>query len=394
MIVKSCLEISAERLTGNYRALVEVAGKDLPMMAVIKANAYGHGLTQCAPVLIQAGAQWLGIADATEGAVVRAVVGETPRILVMSGLQPEDAEAIVQHRLTPVVWTRDQMEWLLKAVRQQGVSAPFNVHLEIDTGMARQGVAPGEELHTLLAWLTKQKTLRVEGVMTHFASAEVADSALTLAQRERFEQALSTIAVAGLRPSWVHAANSSTIDNSSAHGRDCGSLIWLRQAAAAIGAQAMARTGIALYGYCLPVEGAESLAQSKLMPVMTWKSRIIAIRNVNAGDTVGYNATYAAPYAMRLALLPIGYSDGLRRELSSTNAAPGGWVTVRGKRANIIGRVSMNLTVVDVTGIPDAGVNDEVVLLGDGVTADDHAHLAHTISYEILCGIRGEPRLV
>ncbi|HZY63992.1 MAG TPA: alanine racemase [Edaphobacter sp.] len=392
--MKSCLEISADRLAGNYRALVEVAGADMPVMAVIKANAYGHGLAQCAPVLIQAGAQWLGIADATEGAAVRAMVGEAPRILVMSGLQPEDAEAIVRHRLTPVVWTRDQIEWLAEAARQQRAGAPFNVHLEIDTGMARQGVAPGEELHSLLTWLTEQKALHVEGVMTHFASAEVADSALTLAQRERFEQALSAIAAAGLRPSWVHAANSSTIDNSSSHGRDCGSLIWLRQAAAAIGAQAMARTGIALYGYCLPVEGAESLAQPKLRPVMTWKSRIIAIRNVNAGDTVGYNAAFTAPHAMRLALLPVGYSDGLRRELSSTNSIPGGWVIVRGKRANIIGRVSMNLTVVDVTEISDAEVNDEVVLLGNGITADDHARLAHTISYEILCGIQGESRLV
>lgn len=386
--MKSWLEISAERLAGNYRALAEVAGEDMPVMAVIKANAYGHGLAECAPVLVSAGAGWLGVADATEGAAVRAAVGDAVRILVMSGLQPEDAETIVRHRLTPVVWTRQQMEWLVEVAEREGARG-FDVHLEIDTGMARQGVAHGEKLRALLAWLVAQKALRVEGVMTHFASAEVADSSLTLRQRERFEQALGAIGEAGLRPTYVHAANSSTIDNSGASGRDCGSLVWLRHVAAAAGAQPMARTGIGLYGYCLPVEGAEALAQPRLRPVMTWKTRVIALRDIGAGETVGYNATFTAPRPMRLALLPVGYSDGVRRELSSTNEEPGGWVMIRGKRADIVGRVSMNLTVVDVTGIAGVAVNDEVVLLGDGVTADDHARLAETISYEILCGVRG-----
>lgn len=386
--MKSWLEISAERLAGNYRALAEVAGEGMPVMAVIKANAYGHGLAQCAPVLVEAGAAWLGVADATEGAAVRAAVGDAVRILVMSGVQPEDAETIVRQRLTPVVWTLEQMRWLVEAAEREGTSA-FDVHLEIDTGMARQGIAAGEDLRALLAWLAAQKTLRVEGVMTHFASAEVANSSLTLAQRKRFEQALGAIGEAGLRPVYLHAANSSTIDNSGASGRDCGSLVWLRQVAATAGAKPMARTGIGLYGYCLPVEGAEALAQSRLRPVMTWKTRVIALRGIEAGDTVGYNATFTAPHPMQLALLPVGYSDGVRRELSSTNAKPGGWVMIRGKRADIVGRVSMNLTIVDVTEIEGVAVNDEVVLLGDGVTADDHARLAHTISYEILCGVRG-----
>jgi alanine racemase len=121
---------------------------------------------------------------------------------------------------------------------------------------------------------------------------------------------------------------------------------------------------------------------------MTWKTRVLDVREVAAGETVGYNATFTAPGPMRLALLPVGYADGLRRELSSTNAKPGGWAMVRGGRAGIVGRVSMNLTMVDVTGIDGVRVGDEVVLLGDGVTADDHARIAGTISYEILCGVR------
>jgi alanine racemase len=123
---------------------------------------------------------------------------------------------------------------------------------------------------------------------------------------------------------------------------------------------------------------------------MTWKTRVLDVREVRAGDSIGYNSTFTARVPMRLALLPVGYADGLRRSLSSTNARKGGWVMVRGARAPIVGRVSMNLTMVDVSGIDDVAIGDEVALLGDRVTADDHARLAGTISYEILCGIRSD----
>jgi alanine racemase len=159
----------------------------------------------------------------------------------------------------------------------------------------------------------------------------------------------------------------------------------------------MVRAGIALYGYCLPIEAADSDVQAQvrqdLQPVMTWKTPVIGLRAVQAGATVGYNATFTARRPMRLALLPIGYADGLRRELSGSDARLGGWGMVQGQRAAIIGRVSMNLTVVDVTEIHGVSVGDEVVVLGDGITADDHARLAHTISYEIVCGVRASPYL-
>jgi alanine racemase len=394
--VKSWLEISEERLAANFRALGRVAGDGIAVLAVVKADAYGHGATVCAPALARAGAEWLGVTDAAEGAVVRGALAGAAgqvKILVMSGMLEEDAATIVRHRLTPIVWTRQEAEWLAAEVRRQG-AAPLDVHLEIDTGMARQGVVPGEELRSLLEWLAAQRELRLDGVMTHFASAEVADSPLTLRQRERFEQALGEVAAAGLHPAWVHAGNSSTIDNSSACGGDCGSLVWLREVAARSGARAMIRAGLALYGYCLPVEGAKALAEPALRPVMTWKARVIGVREVVAGDTVGYNAIFTATHPMRLALLPVGYADGLRRELSGSDSTPGGWAMLRGQRARIVGRVSMNLTIVDVTEIPGVAVGDEAVLLGDGVTADDHARLAHTIAYEIVCGMRAELRLV
>jgi len=396
--VKSWVEISEERLAANYGALAGVAGDEVAVLAVVKADAYGHSAKVCAPVLARAGAEWLGVTDAEEGVAVRTAVAGTsqrrqPRIMVMSGPLREDAEAIVQNELTPVVWTRQQMEWLADAVARLGAE-PLAVHLEIDTGMARQGVAPGAELRELLRWLAGQRGLRLDGVMTHFASSEVADSPLTLQQRVRFEQALGEVASAGLGPVWVHAGNSSTVDNSAVSEHDRGSLVWLRSVASGVGARAMVRCGLALYGYCLPVEGGRAMVEPELRPVMTWKTRVIGVREVEAGDTVGYNAIFTASRPMRLALLPIGYADGLRRELSGSNTAPGGWVMIGGRRAMIVGRVSMNLTVIDVTEIANVSVGDEVVLLGDGVTADDHARLAHTIAYEIVCGMRAEPRLV
>jgi alanine racemase len=407
--VKSWVEISERRLVANYKTLVQAAGGETAVLAVVKANAYGHGACVCAPVLARAGAEWLGVADVVEAAVVREAMAagvaddKQPRILVMSGLLGEDVEAIVRHGLTPVVWEQQQMEGLAAAVRQRGGDvAPLPIHLEIDTGMARQGVAPGEELHTLLHWLKRQPHLRLDGVMTHFASSEVAGAALTKTQRKRFEEAIAAVAAVGLQPEWVHAGNSSSLDNQPLDKQGAeGSVAWLRSLAANVGARSMVRSGVALYGYCLPIEQAgsgddavQAKVRSRLEPVMTWKTRVIGLREVEAGDTVGYNATFRAEKSMRLALLPVGYADGLRRELSGSNARPGGWAMVHGRCAAIVGRVSMNLTVVDVTEIPGVAVGDEVVVLGDGVTADDHARLAHTISYEIVCGVRAPSRLV
>lgn len=393
--MKSWVEVSERRLAGNYRLLAEAAGGDTAVLAVVKANAYGHGAAVCAPVLVRAGAEWLGVTDVAEGAAVKAALEaagvarrEQPGILVMSGLLREDAEELIRWGLTPVVWLREQMEWLVEATGRLG-TGPVAVHVEIDTGMARQGVAVGVELEELVGWVRGEPGIRVDGAMTHFASSEVADSAQTATQRGRFEEAIGVVGAAGLRPSWVHAGNSSTVDNQG-EGRN---LAWLRGLAASMGARSMVRAGIALYGYCLAIEGEGlSKVRQELQPVMTWKTRVIGVREVDAGETVGYNGIFCAPRAMRLALLPVGYADGLRRELSASNTRAGGWAMVQGQRAPIVGRVSMNLTIVDVSGIAGVALGDEVVVLGDGVTADDHARLAATISYEIVCGVRAAYR--
>jgi alanine racemase len=397
------IEIAERRLTENYRTAAGIvareSGAGAALLAVTKANGYGHGAALCAPVLARAGAGWLGVTDAAEGVAVRSALTASgiaaegqPRVLIMCGHLPEDASTIVQHGLTPVVWTGAQ----LRALAAMAGERPVAIHVEVDSGMSRQGV-PVTELRSLLREIAAEPRLRLEGVMTHFASAEVAQSEQTGAQREQFEAAMRIVAEEGARPAWVHAGNTSAIDN----GADGGTLAWLGRLAAATGSQAMVRSGLGLFGHCLPLEGLvasdgadTARLHDAISPVMTWKTRIIGLSEVDPGARIGYSGTFVAAKKMRLALLPVGYADGLRRELSSSTGDKGGWVMIGGRRASVVGRVSMNLTTVDVTDLKEIAVGDEAILLGEGVTAEDHAALAGTIPYEILCGMRAPLVLV
>ncbi len=405
-------EISEPHLQQNFAALQAAVGPEITVLAVIKANAYGHSATLCAPILSRAGARWIGVTDPAEGLAVRSALTaagldhqDQPNILimcgtVMGGTPSDDTAAILDAHLTPVVWTADQVHSLDKLAQASSSRRTIPIHLEIDTGMARQGVEPGPALDHVLAQLAQSPNLHIEGVLTHFASAEVRGADQTTDQMRRFETALDTILAAGHHPTWIHAGSSSTLN--TPHLSTDNPLPWLRNLAARSGAQAMVRSGLALYGYCLPftektnqpVPQTCPALPAQLRPALTWKTRIVSVRDVAPGATVGYGATFVAPHPMRLALLPVGYADGLRRELSSTSARPGGWVMIHGRPAPIVGRISMNLTVVDVTTIPPAAPGDEAILLGPGITADVHARLANTISYEILCGIRAQTTTV
>jgi alanine racemase len=419
-------EISASRLRDNFHALQVAAGPDVEVLAVVKADAYGHGATECAPVLAGAGAQWLGVTSAEEGLAVRASLailpqGMSPRVLVMCGLWPGEEAGILDGGLTPVVWEPYHLDLLETEARRRNLPArSVAVHAEIDTGMARQGVTPGDLLRRLLERFTPDSPLKLEGVMTHLASTEVADDPQNQIQMTSFAEALQQVAAAGLKLEYVHAGNTSSTD-SGYIPQDLPAL------AASQGAQAMTRAGLALYGYALPLEAVgevphvhqgemESVPQpalhratsehflkphlaQDLKPVMTWKTRIVSLREVQCGDTVGYNATFIAPATMRLALLPVGYADGFRRGLSSSNEHAGGAVLLHGRRAPIVGRVSMDLSIIDVTAIPGCNIGDETILLGEAngerIGADEHARLAGTSAYEVLCGISDRvPRIV
>ena len=375
------IEISPSRLAANFAAVQTAAGADTTVVAVIKANAYGHGAETCAPILVRAGATWLGVTCASEGARVRNVLlatGLTAEIMIMSGFLPQDAASIHEHHLTPVVWTLDQVASL-------ALYPGTRVHIEVDTGMGRQGVRPGPPLDRLLTAIAAAGLIP-DGLFTHFCSSEVADAPITLLQQQRFQNAVEQLRRTGLTLTWLHAANSSAVDNPAAD--PAADPAWLPRLASSVGAAPMVRTGLALYGYTLPIEGgSHPRLHDAVRPVLTWKARILAVHHLAAGDTVGYNAIFTAPAPMQVAVLPVGYADGLRRELSSSNTRPGGWATIHGHRAPILGRISMNLTVVDITRIANVTAGDEAILLGDLFTADDHAILAQTIPYEILCGI-------
>lgn len=390
--MKSWIEIHEARLESNFRAAQEIAGAEADVLAVIKANAYGHGAELVAPVLADAGATWLGVGDVDEGVRVRRVLKRRAvRLLAMCGMEPEDAPEMVARGITPVVWTAAHLKALNAAAAAKGATARLAVHLEIDSGMSRQGATPGAELAAFLEELKRLPGIELEGLMSHLSSSEVADSAVTAEQQDRFGEAIAQVVAAGVRPHVLHLANSSAIDEGS-------TAEWVRETAKAIGARALVRPGLAIYGYCLPIEaeagGAASVGAlaSRVRPVMAWKTRILATRFIVPGQTVGYGATFVAERRMRLALLPVGYADGFRREASS--GVGDGWVMIAGERAPVVGRVSMNLTVVDVSAIAAAREGVEVTLLGDGVTAEDHARWCGTIPYEILCGVRAPARLV
>lgn len=372
-------EISRSRLLENFSGLQRLARRTpgCELLAVVKADAYGHGARLCAPWLAQAGAEWLGVTSVQEGAAVRQVCPE-PRILVMVGPYGQDVEQILDARLTPTVWDAAPLEALAGAARARSLpDGSVGVHLELDTGMCRQGVASGEALATVLAALRGHPQLALDGVFTHFAAPEELDSPQTAAQQKNFARALEQIAAAGFRPRWIHAGNSSSL-LSQRH------VASVAEIAARLGARLLVRPGIALYGYALPFTGGAVEMPLTLAPVMTWKTAIASLRTVEAGARIGYNGTAVAQRSMRLALLPVGYADGLNRKLSNV-----GHVTIRQRLAPIVGRVSMDLTIVDVSEIADASVGDEVQLLGgnSGITADDHARWAGTIPYEILCAV-------
>lgn len=371
-------EISRSNLLHNFRLLRSLAGP-AGLLAVVKANAYGHGASVCSQALAAEGARWLGVTCVEEGVAVRAACPAVD-ILSMSGLWPGEADIALAHRITPVAW---EMDHLAEAAR---TGQPISVHLEIDTGMSRQGVQL-TELPALLDKLLVLPAIRLDGVLTHFHSPEILDCPANEQQFAAFVTAMDTIYARGFRPRWIHAGNSASLFTSGA-----GALIKL---ANKYGATAMLRPGISLYGYVSRFTGGpKPRFADDLKPVLAWKSSVISLRTIAPGETAGYCGTFCASRPTRLALLPVGYADGLNRLLSNRAA-----VLLCGQRAPIAGRISMDLTTVDVTDNPRVEIGDEAVLIGtqgaQTITAYDHADFAGTIPYEILCNVNPRvPRMV
>jgi alanine racemase len=362
-------EVSLSALRQNYRTVADYVGSGVTVCAVVKADAYGHGAVECALALEQEGATWLGVTSLDEAIPLREE-GVGTRILLMTGFWRGEEEEIIRLRLTPTVWEVGQVELMERAAARLGVTQ--TIHLKVDTGMGRLGAAP-EDLPRICAALKSSPHLNTEGISTHIASSEVLDAPSVGEQLKTFEAARKTLADGGLQPGLIHAANTSAVIS---HHESWNSMV---------------RPGLALYGYHLPFERAGRAVSGRALklsvqPVLTWKTRILSLREMRAGQALGYGGTFVTKAPSRIAMLPVGYADGLNRGLSS-----GGRVIVREHYAPIVGRISMDLTMVDVTGIPGVEVADEVILLGasDGLSVDarEHAELANTIPYEILCAI-------
>jgi alanine racemase len=372
------VEIATHALEANYRLLAD-ANPSIALLAIVKANAYGHGLDLCAPAAVRAGARWLGVTSVEEGIAARAVCPHA-EILVISGPFPGQGSAVLAHRLTPVVWE----PWQLDELESAGApsESPIPVHLELDTGMSRQGVSP-DSLDAILASFKQTSALRVDGLMTHLYAADESDGEATREQFAQLETIVTRILAAGLHPSILHVGNSAALLTGELTSQ-------LTNLCAHHNLKPIARPGLALYGHApefLPHEPAAAAAiRAQLQPVLTWKTRIVSVRDLTPGQVVGYNGTFVATEPMRVALLAVGYADGFNRALSNR-----GSVLIHGQRAPIIGRISMDQTVVDVTDIPAAASGDEVVLLGSqqqsSISAEEHARLAGTIPWEIFTSI-------
>ena len=363
-------EVSLTTLRQNFRTVQKHVGANVTVCGVVKADAYGHGAVECSRALEAEGAKWLGVTSLDEAIPLREA-GVRANILLMTGFWRGEEAEIIRLHLTPTVWEPWHIESLETAAAAMGV-ARHPVHLKVDTGMGRLGVGV-DQLPGVLAALQAAQHLVLEGLSTHLASSEIMDAPSVAEQERSFDVARRMVREAGMAPAFVHMANTAAVISRRE--------TW----------NSMVRPGVALFGYYLPFQRAGrevsgGTLRLPVKPILTWKTRILSLRDFGANQPLGYGATYVTKAPAHVAVLPVGYADGYNRQLSNR-----GRVIVREHYAPIVGRISMDLTLADVTGIPGIAVGDEVILLGAGeglsVDALEHAELANSTPYEILCNI-------
>ena len=356
--------INLDALAANFQFIRCHVNPQVKVMAVVKANSYGHGAVKCATRLAAEGADWFGVAAPEEGIELRQA-GINQPILCLGGFWDGQAQLCLRFNLVPVVYRIDMAKANYRAAQDAGRIA--DIHVKIDTGMGRLGVrheAAAEFADALKAF----KSIRVDGLMTHFAAADDPDKdCFTSDQSVRFRDAVNVFRARGFNPTYEDLGNSA---GTYAHEEAWGNLV---------------RPGGALYGLWRDILPPTTEALP-LRAVMSLHSRIMLLKRVPKGETLGYGCTFEASRETLVATLPIGYHDGYMRALSNR-----GHVIVRGSYASVIGRISMDLTLIDVTDIPGVSLNDQVTLLGEAgelsVTAEELAKTAGTLSYEITCGI-------
>lgn len=331
------------------------------VLAVVKANAYGHGAAEVTRALQRLAVHRFGVATVEEGIALREA-GIQDAILVMGATVPAQFADLVAHQLTPVLFRADMVQAF--AGKVSAGAKPYPVHVKIETGMGRLGLSPAE-LPDFIGSTAFQTVLHLEGLMTHLADADNDDARHTEAQLTRFQQSLEIIRQRGFALPLVHAANSAAIVK---HPASRYSLV---------------RPGIMLYGYQTIAQGT---LPSEVRPILTWKTTVAHLHSIQPGNSVSYNRTFIASRPSRIAVLPVGYADGYSRLLSNRGA-----VLIGGRRAPVVGRVCMDMTMVDVTEVPDVDIGHEAILIGqqgqERITATDLASWQQTIPYEVLCAI-------
>ncbi len=359
------VEIDLAALRNNFY----LAGRLAPgsrIIGVVKSDAYGHGMVPVARELEKCGAGFLAVGKFHEALDLRQNGIELP-VLVLLGIEPEDAEEAIRLGIRPAIFRLDHAKMMSEAARN--LNMPARVHVKLDTGMGRLGVPCGN-LAAFAEQIKLMPGVVVEGILSHFAEADEADRTFCDFQIERFTEAIETLSRQGLPFSYAHISNSAgVIGLPRAHYH-------------------LVRPGIMLYGS--HPSGGEGDGVG-LQPVMSFKSRIMQLKEVAPGHPIGYGRTFTTQRQSRIATVPVGYDDGYFRALSNKGRA-----LVRGKSAPLVGRVSMNLITLDMTDIPDAREDDEVVLLGrqgdERIAAEEIAGLGGTISYEVYCAIGKQQR--
>ncbi len=342
------------------------------VLAVVKANAYGLGAVPVAKALAQAGADWFGVTCTTEGAELREAGIRQP-ILVLTGFWPGEEKRLIEYRLTPAITQCEQLRYLERAAARSARKrrGPVGFHLKIDTGMNRLGILP-TDVDCFARQLSECPHLRLEGTFTHFASSEVFTAEQTERQEKLFCGALERLRALELPPGIVHMANSAALTARPSTWAD------------------MVRPGAVLYGYHQfydpPERKAEMEAKLALQPALSLRARLISLRNVPPGQGVGYNARFVARQASRVAVLAAGYADGLVRALGNR-----GRVIIRGQFAPLVGTISMDLAMADVTGIEGVQVGDVATIYGsEGPAAQQVSDVAHslgTVTSDLLCAL-------
>jgi len=375
-------EVSASALTHNLRAIRDFVNpadekRKTPRMvlSIVKGNGYGHGGPQVAKILEKVGSDWFGVTCTNEGIDVRKAGVRKP-ILVLTSFWPGEETNLLKHDLTPVVHRCEQLEALNRAAAKRSPRKPVSFHLKMDTGMNRLGIATSDA-ECFARQLAKCKHLRLSGVMTHFASSEAfapsPQGQQTLDQEQNFYAALDRLRKLGIDTGIVHMANSAAI---AARPESWGDMV---------------RPGVILYGYHPgydpPEQRAEAERKLPLKPVMSLRTRIISLRRVPAGAGVGYGAKFTAQRPSVIAVLAAGYGDGIHRSLSNSR----GCVLLRGKLVPIVGIISMDVTMIDVTDVSGVEIGDIVTFYG---TDGEHVHPANavarsigTVTSDLLCAV-------